>query len=141
MSCEYFADKGMKIEGNYWLVHPNTGEAWNDESVATFIAGYVPPHLSEEAITSRKTVMIGEIKRAVYDCLEAQLWRVTKAHERVQLAHLGGSEVERTEANAAYKAELEKREALRQKSDEAELQVADLTSIDALDAFSFKAEL
>ncbi|WP_125781821.1 hypothetical protein [Pseudoalteromonas rubra] len=139
MSCEYFADKGMKIEGNYWLVHPQTGEAWDEESVAAFIAGYQPPHLSEAAIAARKDELVGEIKRAVYDCLEAQLWRVTKAQERVQLAQLGGSEAE--QAAAALQAELAKREALRQKSDEAELEVAELTSIEAIDAFSFTAEL
>ncbi|RZM83792.1 hypothetical protein C3B51_05810 [Pseudoalteromonas rubra] len=141
MSCEYFADKGMKIEGNYWLVHPQTGEAWDEESVAAFIAGYQPPHLSEAAIAARKDELVGEIKRAVYDCLEAQLWRVTKAQERVQLAQLGGSEAEQAAAVAALQAELAKREALRQKSDEAELEVAELTSIEAIDAFSFTAEL
>ncbi|QTL34103.1 hypothetical protein [Pseudoalteromonas viridis] len=141
MSCEYFADKGMKIEGNYWLVHPQTGEAWDEESAAAFIAGYQPPHLSEEAIAARKDELVGEIKRAVYDCLEAQLWRVTKAQERVQLAQLGGSEAEQAAAVAALQAELAKREALRQKSDEAELEVAELTSIEAIDAFSFTAEL
>ncbi|TMP35524.1 hypothetical protein [Pseudoalteromonas rubra] len=139
MNCEYFADKGMKIEGNYWLVHPQTGEAWDEESVASFIAGYQPPHLSEDAIAARKDELVDEIKRAVYACLEAQQWRVTKAQERVQLAQLGGSEAE--QAAAALQAELAKREALRQKSDEAEQQVADLTSIEALDAFSFTAEL
>ncbi|TMP33815.1 hypothetical protein CWB97_23165, partial [Pseudoalteromonas citrea] len=73
-------------------------------------------HLSEEAITARKDELVDEIKRAVYACLEAQQWRVTKAQERVQLAQLGGSEAEQAAAVAALQAELAKREVLRQKS-------------------------
>ncbi|AZZ99097.1 hypothetical protein [Pseudoalteromonas sp. R3] len=141
MSCEYFADKGMKIEGNYWLVHPQTGEAWDEESAAAFIAGYQPPHLSEEAIAARKDELVDEIKRAVYACLEAQQWRVTKAQEHLLAAELSRDDAQQQEAKTSLQAELAKREALRQKSDEAELEVAELTSIEAIDAFSFTAEL
>ncbi|MCG7536492.1 hypothetical protein [Pseudoalteromonas sp. OOF1S-7] len=141
MSCEYFADKGMKIEGNYWLVHPHTGETWDEASVEAFIAAYQPPNQSEDAIALRKAALIREIKRAVYDCLEAQQWRVTKVQEHLLMAQLSRDDVQQQEATVSLRAELVKREALRKKSDEAEQQVTELTSIEALDAFSFTAAL
>ncbi|MCF2856461.1 hypothetical protein L1286_03175 [Pseudoalteromonas sp. SMS1] len=143
MSCEYFADKGMKIDGNYWLVHPQTGEAWTDETVQDYYQTYETMQIlqDEERFAYEKQTKLNEIKQAVFQKLNQEQWRVTKAQEHALSASLAGDESAVTDANSKLATLLEEREALRKASDKAELTLCEITTQAELDTFMFDVNI
>ncbi|KZN37590.1 hypothetical protein N474_04990 [Pseudoalteromonas luteoviolacea CPMOR-2] len=143
MSCEYFADKGMKIDGNYWLVHPQTGVAWNDTTVADFKQTYEAQQilLEEERFAASKAEKLQEIKEAVFNKLGNEQWRVQKAQEHMLIAELSGDQAALGLSKSQLQELLAKREQLRKASDEAEVTIAEITTQAELDDFEFDVNI
>ncbi|TQF71840.1 hypothetical protein [Pseudoalteromonas luteoviolacea] len=143
MSCEYFADKGMKIDGNYWLVHPQTGVAWNDTTVADFKQTYEAQQilLEEERFAASKAEKLQEIKEAVFNKLGNEQWRVQKAQEHMLIAELSGDQAALGLSKSQLQELLAKREQLRKASDEAEVTIAEFTTQAELDDFEFDVNI
>ncbi|KZN34950.1 hypothetical protein N480_20405 [Pseudoalteromonas luteoviolacea S2607] len=143
MSCEYFADKGMKIDGNYWLVNPQTGVAWNDTTVADFKQAYEAQQilLEEERFAASKAEKLQEIKEAVFNKLGNEQWRVQKAQEHMLIAELSGDQAALGLSKSQLQELLANRELLRKASDEAELTIAEFTTQAELDAFEFDVNI
>ncbi|MBQ4814032.1 hypothetical protein J8M20_21885 [Pseudoalteromonas luteoviolacea] len=143
MSCEYFADKGMKIDGNYWLVHPQTGVAWNDTTVADFKQTYEAQQilLEEERFEASKADKLQEIKEAVFNKLGNEQWRVQKAQEHMLIAELSGDQAALGLSKSQLQELLAKREQLRKASDEAEVIIAEFTTQAELDDFEFDVNI
>ncbi|OCQ18965.1 hypothetical protein A7985_22545 [Pseudoalteromonas luteoviolacea] len=143
MSCEYFADKGMKIDGNYWLVHPQTGVAWNDTTVADFKQTYEAQKilLAEERFEASKVDKLQEIKEAVFNKLGNEQWRVQKAQEHMLIAELSGDQAALGLSKSQLQELLAKREQLRKASDEAEVIIAEFTTQAELDDFEFDVNI
>ncbi|ESP95466.1 hypothetical protein [Pseudoalteromonas luteoviolacea] len=143
MSCEYFADKGMKIDGNYWLVHPQTGVAWNDTSIADYKQAYEAQQilLAETRLNDEKSEKLKSIKEAVFDKLSNEQWRVQKAQEHVLSAELAGDQAEIGLCKAHLAELLAQREQLRQASDEAEETLAQISTYEELEEFTFDVNI
>ena len=65
MLPRYNKAKGMLIQGHYWLIHPQTGVPWTEQTVAEFIGGYeVHPQSvsSGNKLVSRMKKLVGGIK-------------------------------------------------------------------------------
>ncbi|KAF7770007.1 hypothetical protein PCIT_a2945 [Pseudoalteromonas citrea] len=138
MNCVYSESKGMCIDGHFWLIHPRTGEKWSSESVAEFIAHYTPESIDELALI--RADIISQIKRTVASRLTSEYWRVQRAQERLEIAKLTLDDSLVTSATEHLQFELTARENLRQASNLAELDVADITDINELNLFNFIPE-
>ncbi|MDK1287376.1 hypothetical protein [Pseudoalteromonas umbrosa] len=143
MSCEYFADKGMKIDGNYWLVHPQTGVAWNNTSIEDFKQAYQAQQivLAEERLKADKAEQLAAIKEAVFNKLNDEQWRVQKAQEHLLMAELAGDQAEMGLSKAHLAELLSQREQLRLASDEAEQALADISTYEELKEFTFDVNI
>ncbi|AOT09350.1 hypothetical protein [Pseudoalteromonas luteoviolacea] len=139
MSCEYFADKGMKIDGNYWLVHPQTGVAWNSTSIEDYKQTYEAQQIvvAEERLKAEKANQLAAIKEAVFNKLNDEQWRVQKAQEHLLMAELAGDQAEIGLGKAHLAELLEQREQIRLASDKAELTLADISTSKELEEFTF----
>lgn len=133
----YFEDKGMCIDGNYWLVHPQTGVSWTADSVADFIANYQGPDLTPD-LDALKSAAVERIKQAAYGEIQAIDWRRQRAEDRLALANLGGIEEDIVAAEQVLQDELQLREAIRLASNEAEQQVSLLEDADSVEQFEWQ---
>ncbi|MCF6438157.1 hypothetical protein L1077_01760 [Pseudoalteromonas luteoviolacea] len=143
MSCEYFADKGMKIDGNYWLVHPQTGVAWNSTSIEDYKKAYEAQQilLAQERLESEKADQLATIKEAVFNKLNDEQWRVQKAQEHLLMAELAGDQAEIGLSKAHLAELLSQREQLRLASDKAEQTLADISTSEELEEFTFDVNI
>ncbi|KZN53301.1 hypothetical protein [Pseudoalteromonas luteoviolacea] len=143
MSCEYFADKGMKIDGNYWLVHPQTGVAWNSTSIEDYKKTYEAQQilLEQERLESEKADQLAAIKEAVFNKLNDEQWRVQKAQEHLLMAELAGDQAEIGLSKADLAELLSQREQLRLASDKAEQTLADISTYEELEEFTFDVNI
>lgn len=138
MKPTYTPEEGMNIDGNFWMIHPTTGEDWDEASVAEFIESYEPPRIGP-TIEERKTQGVQEIKREAAERITALDWKVQRANDRISAADLAGD----TGAAALEQAEadlldvLEAREAIREASNEAEAKLLLLETDEEIDAFEW----
>ncbi|MEJ6474129.1 hypothetical protein [Pseudoalteromonas piscicida] len=127
MKSYYDDQKGMCIEGNFWLVHPQTGEPWNKDSVAQFIDVKAAENKDDSELEAIQQLVIARIKQLAFNKLQSELWRVERAKEH-ELGHrLSGNEEAAVQARESLQAILQQREAVRIKSDELEKQVLSLS--------------
>ena len=140
MKPQYSAENGMLIDGNYWLVHPQTGEGWDEDSIDTFIATYKGPS-NEISLDDLKQATIAKIKQQAGERIDATNWQLQRAQDRVSQAELlaiNDAELETLAiAEAELLAVLDNREAIRQASNDAETQVKALDTLSAIEAFSW----
>ncbi|WDE04660.1 hypothetical protein SG34_025575 [Thalassomonas viridans] len=61
MLPQFSEEKGMRIKSHYWLVHPQTGKKWTQESVAEFINSH---KANEQAAKSENRLVAGVKKLA-----------------------------------------------------------------------------
>lgn len=138
MKPQYTTEKGMMIDGNYWLVHPQTGESWDESSVADFIDNYVEPeHGPSLEELKQQTTM--KIKQEAGDKIAASDWRLQRAEDRVSHAELttADNSTELQAAEAELLAVLESREAIRQASNAAETELLALDNKAAVEQFTW----
>ena len=138
MKPEYFTDKGMMIDGNYWLVHPQTGKAWTKTAATKFINAWQAPDTSPD-LEALKQAAVRTIKQQAGERISAMNWQLQRAEDRVSLAALGGAEQtsELEQAEGVLLEVLNAREAVRQASDKAEADVEALTDAEAIEQFSW----
>ncbi|MFT4925743.1 MAG: PhoPQ-activated pathogenicity-related protein [Phenylobacterium sp.] len=138
MKPEYFADKGMAIDGNFWQIHPKTGKAWTKTSITKFINDYQEPDTSPNLEALKKAAVI-TIKLEAAQRIMALAWQLQRGEERVSRAALGGTE----QSDALEQAEnallqvFNAREAIRQASNEAEVAVNALDDAAAVEKFEW----
>ena len=138
MKPQYTSEHGMMIDGNYWLVHPQTGQSWDKNSVADFIDNYVEleqgPSLEE-----LKQQAVTKIKQQAGDKVTASDWRLQRAQDRVSHAELttADNSTELKAAKAELLAVLKAREAIRQASNAAETQLLALEDKTAVEQFTW----
>lgn len=138
MKPQYLKQQGMLIEANYWMVHPQTGEAWDATSVKDFIDNYQAPD-NRPKLDDVKSAGVVKIKQQAAEKITALDWKVQRAGDRVSQAELGGE----PEHNALEQAEtdllevLNAREAIRSASNAAEAQLMALEDIDAVEQFAW----
>lgn len=136
MKPTYTPEKGMNIDGNFWMVHPFTGEAWDNDSVDAFIEGYEPstfgPSLDELKQQGVLTIKAEAAKR-----ITALDWQLQRANDRFDHAELAGEEgaTALAQAETELVAVLEAREAIRVASNDAEAALLALDSEADVDAF------
>ncbi len=128
MNIYYDDKKGMSIAGNFWLVHPQTGEQWSKESVAQFIAETQLETEENSEVEYLKQQVITRIKQLAYSKLQSEQWRVERAKERELSERLNGNEEGAATERANLLAILQQREVVREKSGELEAAVLSLTS-------------
>ncbi|RJE78133.1 hypothetical protein BGP78_06375 [Pseudoalteromonas sp. MSK9-3] len=138
MNCYYNEIQGMCIEGNFWQVNPVTGANWTAESAAEYIASYEPKEIDQLQVNKGEAVE--RIKAAVAKRLTSTFWRVERAQERLELAKLGSNDALIVAATETLQSELLMREKLREASNLAELDVAEIIDIDELNLFNFIPE-
>jgi hypothetical protein len=140
MKPQYSNEKGMLIEGNFWMVHPQTGEAWDQTSVADFVENYQAPD-NGPSLDDLKKAAVTEIKQQAAERIVALDWKLQRAGDRVSQAELGGE----SQLSALEQAETEllnvlnEREAIRVASNEAEVALLALEDADAVEQFSWAA--
>ncbi|MEZ7206666.1 hypothetical protein [Pseudoalteromonas sp. DY56-GL79] len=128
MNIYYDNNKGMSIAGNFWLVHPKTGEQWNKESVAQFIAEAQLETEENSEVEYLKQQVITRIKQLAYSKLQSEQWRVERAKERELSERLNGNEEGAATERANLLDILQQREVVREKSGELEAAVLSLTT-------------
>jgi hypothetical protein len=138
MKPQYLNEQGMLIDGNFWLIHPQTGEAWDTASVKDFIDNYQAPDTTPD-IALLKANALTEIKQQAADLITALDWKRQRAEDRVSQAELvGGADSEGLElAEAELLEVLNAREAIRVASNDAEAEVLELADAQAVEQFSF----
>lgn len=138
MKPTYTPEKGMNIDGNFWMVHPFTGEAWDNDSVAEFIESYEASTFGP-SLDDRKQQKVSAIKAEAANRITALDWKVQRANDHISQAELAGeagaSALELAEAELL--AVLEAREAIRVASNEAEVKVLALDSEADIDVFAW----
>ena len=137
MKPQYTQQNGMQIDGNYWLVHPQTGEGWTDETIAEFIDNYIEPDLSPK-LEDVQQQAIGQIKQQAGVRISALDWQLQRAEDRIAHIELTGAEQDAlAQAEADLLAVLNKRETIRQASNDAEAEVLTLTDVEKLSTFEW----
>ncbi|RRS07628.1 hypothetical protein EAG18_16145 [Pseudoalteromonas sp. J010] len=128
MKTYYDEQQGMRINGNFWQVHPETGKPWDTDSIAAFMDKVQAQTDTIDGVDSLRQQVIVRIKQLAYKQLQGQQWRVERAKERELQATLSGNDAEATQQRDNLKIILAQREALRVKSDELEAEVQRLTT-------------
>lgn len=138
MKPQYKNEHGMLIDGNFWLVHPQTGEAWDDASVSEFIENHVEPDNSPD-IDALKKEGVTAIKQQAAERITAIDWKQQRAEERMSQAELGGEDqlAALEVAEAELLDVLHSREAIRQASNEAEAELLALEDAEAIESFEW----
>ena len=138
MKPQYSTQNGMLIDGNFWLVHPQTGEAWQADSANAFIDNYQEPDNSPD-IDALKQTAVSNIKQQAAERITALDWKLQRAEDRVSQAELGGeSQISALElAEAELLVVLESRETIRKTSNEAETELMALEDAEAIEQFGW----
>lgn len=140
MKPQYLNEKGMLIDGNFWLVHPQTGESWEQSSVSEFIDNYQAPDNSPD-IAELKKAAVNTIKQQAAERITALDWKLQRAEDRVSQAELGGeAKISALElAEAELLEVLDTRETIRQASNEAEAELMALEETQTIEQFNWSA--
>jgi hypothetical protein len=138
MKPQYFDTQGMLIDGDFWQIHPHTGEAWTQQTVAAYIDRWVAPDTTPD-IGELKTVKAGEIKSQAAERIAATDWKVQRGEQRVMAAKLGGEDQADAllTAEAGLLAVLNEREAIRENSSKAETKLMALKKRENIEQFSW----
>ena len=138
MNPQYSNEKGMLIDGNFWLVHPQTGENWEQASVAEFIENYQAPN-NGPSIDDLKKAGVADIKQLAASKITALDWKLQRAEDRMTQAELGGESqiAALDEAETELVEVLKAREAIRQASNEAETALMALEDSAEIEQFSW----
>ncbi|WP_105168534.1 hypothetical protein [Pseudoalteromonas sp. T1lg23B] len=140
MNSYYDAQKGMYIDGSFWLVHPDTGERWNDSTAQAYLANSQSSDAEQQKLQFLKEQKVAEVKRLTYRRLTTEQWQLERAQERLEVAKLAQDSARVASATEVLSNVLAYRESLRQASNDAEAHIMQMSSLEELSNYHYKLD-
>lgn len=89
MKPQFSQNQGMLIDGNFWQIHPLTGQSWDEHSVDEYITTY-EHNQAQTSVEQLQQMGLELIKQQAEEDIKSLDWKVQRARDRIARAELVG---------------------------------------------------